>query len=101
MAARPSTKSGAATKTKARRPSRRRSASTWTSRAVTRAIEAGAAAECAWCGERVKFQARVKAEQVICNVYVAGRWDRVEHYHLACYHAAGEPHGETSSLRRP
>jgi hypothetical protein len=64
------------------------------SRAVIRAIEAGSSAECARCGERVKFQAKVKAQQVICNVYVKGRWDRVEHFHRECYDIAAEPYGE-------
>jgi hypothetical protein len=73
----------------------RRSAK-WRSRAVIRPIEAGSSAECASCGERVKFQAKIKAQQVICNVYVRGRWDRVEHYHLACYNQAGEPHGHAA-----
>ena len=63
------------------------------SRAVTRLIEAGSTVDCTQCGERVKFQARIKASQVICNVYVDGRWDRVEHYHEACYGDAGEPYG--------
>ncbi len=60
---------------------------------MTRLIEAGTEVDCARCGERVKFQARVKSLQVICNVYVRGRWDRVEHYHEQCYHEAGDPHG--------
>jgi ribosomal protein L32 len=64
-----------------------------TSRAVTRSIEAGSTVECAHCGDRVKFQAKVRAHQVICNVYTDGRWDRVEHYHDACYRDAGEPYG--------
>jgi hypothetical protein len=64
------------------------------SRAVVRAIEAGSSAECSTCGERVKFQAKIKAQQVICNVYVRGRWDRVEHFHLECYQQTGEPYGE-------
>lgn len=68
----------------------------WHSRAVVRPIEAGNSAECVRCGERVKFQAKIKAQQVICNVYIRGRWDRVEHYHLACYGAAGEPHGHAA-----
>ena len=67
------------------------------SRAVTRNIEAGSSAECAHCGERVKFQAKVKMQQVICNVYVDGQWDRVEHYHAECYAVAGEPHGEAAT----
>lgn len=66
----------------------------WKSRAVTRLIEAGSAADCAHCGERVKFRARERHRQVICNVYVDGRWDRVEHYHEPCYEAAGAPYGE-------
>jgi hypothetical protein len=67
--------------------------SRFTSRAVTRIIEAGSSVECTGCGDRVKFQAKVRALQVICNVYVDGRWDRVEHYHEACYRDAGEPYG--------
>jgi hypothetical protein len=63
------------------------------SRAVVRPIEAGSYVDCARCGERVKFQAKVRLMQVICNVYVDGRWIRVEHFHEACYTEAGEPHG--------
>ena len=65
----------------------------FTSRAVTRMIEAGSSAECVHCGERVKFQAKVRGQQVICNVYVDGSWDRVEHYHADCYTLTGEPYG--------
>lgn len=67
------------------------------SRAVVRPIEAGSYVDCAKCGDRVKFQAKVRLMQVICNVYVDGRWDRVEHYHEACYTEAGEPHGTASA----
>ena len=66
----------------------------WKSRAVTRLIEAGSMTECVHCGERVKFVARERHQQVICNVYVDGRWNRVEHFHAPCYLEAGEPHGE-------
>jgi hypothetical protein len=69
----------------------------FTSRAVTRPIEAGSATECAHCGDRVKFQARIRANQVICNVYVDGRWDRVEHYHEVCYGEVGEPYGSAAT----
>ena len=64
------------------------------SRAVSRAIEPGNSANCAHCDEQVKFVARSQARQVIANVYVEGRWDRVEHFHAACYEAAAEPHGD-------
>lgn len=70
------------------------SASTRTSRAVVRDVEAGSSVDCSHCGERVKFQAKVRNKQVICNVYLAGVWNRVEHFHQACYTEAGEPHGE-------
>jgi hypothetical protein len=70
-----------------------RTKQTWKSRAVLRSIEAGNFAECAHCGERVKFQAKVRKQQVICNVYKGGRWDRVEHFHAECYDAACEPYG--------
>jgi hypothetical protein len=62
-------------------------------RAVVRSVEAGSFIECSRCGERVKFQAKIRTQQVICNIYVDGRWDRVEHYHTECYGEAGEPHG--------
>lgn len=63
------------------------------SRAVVRLIEAGSDAVCAHCQVPVKFVARVKGRQVIANVYLEGRWDRVEHYHENCYELAGEPYG--------
>jgi hypothetical protein len=66
----------------------------WTSRAVVRFIEAGNSAICAHCGQAVQFKARVKIKQVICNVYVDGRWDRVEHFHRNCYDEAGQPYGK-------
>ncbi len=67
----------------------------WESRAVTRLIEAGSMTECEHCGDRVKFRARQRDVQVICNVYIDGVWDRVEHYHEQCYDDAGEPFGST------
>jgi hypothetical protein len=69
----------------------------WRSRAVVRPVEAGSAVECARCGERVKFQAKIKQQQVICNVYVKGVWDRVEHYHAQCYDQAGKPYGAAAA----
>ena len=64
------------------------------SRAVVRDVEAGSSVDCAVCGERVKFQAKVRNKQVICNVYTGGKWNRVEHYHAECYEVAGQPFGE-------
>jgi hypothetical protein len=69
----------------------------WTSRAVVRRVDPGSDAECACCGEPVKFRAARKALQVICNVYVDGRWDRVEHYHAKCYDRAGQPYGAAAA----
>ena len=69
----------------------------WASRAVSRPIEAGNSALCIGCGEPVKFKAKTKASQVICNVYVDGRWDRVEHFHAGCYDLAGAPYGEPAA----
>ncbi|MGH9189783.1 MAG: hypothetical protein ACRD0Q_07095 [Acidimicrobiales bacterium] len=65
----------------------------FSSRAVTRLVEAGNSAMCAECGLPVKFRARARLTQVIANVYVGGVWDRVEHYHSPCYETAGEPYG--------
>ena len=67
------------------------------SRAVVRSIEAGSAVSCQKCDERVKFQAKIRAQQVICNVYVKGVWDRVEHFHSKCYGKAGKPYGEAAA----
>ncbi len=66
----------------------------WESRAVIKLIEAGSAAECPHCLERVKFRARHRDQQVICNVYENSVWKRVEQYHLECYSDADSPHGE-------
>ena len=63
------------------------------SRAVSRLIEAGSMTNCMHCDEQVKFKARERHMQVICNVYVDGHWDRVEHFHDPCYDDAGHPHG--------
>ncbi len=82
----------AATSNTATRRSNRTSP-TRKSRAVLRDVEPGSTVECAYCDERVKFQAKVRNRQVICNVYVKGVWDRVEHFHADCYEPAGEPHG--------
>lgn len=66
-------------------------------RAVLRSVEAGSFAECVRCGERVKFQAKLRNQQVICNVYVDGRWNRVEHFHASCYQEAGHPYGQAAA----
>ena len=60
-----------------------------------RFIEAGNDAVCEQCQAPVKFVARIKGRQVIANVYIEGRWTRVEHYHETCYEEAGEPYGTT------
>lgn len=82
----------------------RRKSKNLSSRGVVREVEPGSSVECVHCGERVKFQAKMRHKQVICNVYVAKRWDRVEHFHAPCYEEAGEPYGEpdtTPPERRP
>lgn len=65
-------------------------------RAVLRSIDAGCAATCAACLQHIKFSAKVKRQQVICNVYEKGKWARIEHFHQECYVEAGNPHGEAS-----
>ena len=67
--------------------------SIFTSRAVTRLIEAGNTATCAACRLPVKFRAKSRLQQVIANVYDDGVWNRVEHYHVDCYDTAGRPYG--------
>ena len=66
----------------------------WKSRAVFRTIEAGSAVTCNKCDEHIKFRAKERARQVICNVYVKGVWDRVEHFHEDCYKKARFPYGQ-------
>lgn len=68
----------------------------FTSRAALRLIEPGSSVDCSHCDQRVKFQARVRLQQVICNVYLDGAWDRVEHFHAECYEIAGSPYDEPS-----
>lgn len=70
--------------------------STFTSRAVTRLIEAGNTATCSVCRLPVKFRAKVRLMQVIANVYDDGVWERVEHYHVDCYENGGQPYGPAS-----
>lgn len=65
------------------------------SRAVERIVEPGNSAVCSHCGSPVKFAARAQQRQVIANVYVHGKWNRVEHFHSLCYVEAGEPYGPT------
>lgn len=61
---------------------------------MLRDVEAGSIVDCAHCGQRVKFQAKIRNRQVIANVYTSGKWDRVEHFHADCYELAGKPYGE-------
>jgi hypothetical protein len=69
---------------------------TASSRSALRRVEPGNLALCAVCDEQVKFAAKITRMQVIANVYVDGRWDRVEHFHEECYEVAGSPYGEPS-----
>ena len=62
-------KATTASKTRKKPTTRKRKKPQFTSRGVTRPVEAGSAVECAFCGERVKFRAKVRQYQVICNVY--------------------------------
>lgn len=74
-----------------------------TSRAVVRYIEAGSSVTCAHCTRAVQFRARIRPQQVICNVYDDGAWIRVEHYHRDCYDEAASPYGtpDDSQPMRP
>jgi hypothetical protein len=70
------------------------------SRAVLRRVEAGSMSLCTHCDEQVKFAAKLNRMQVIANVYVDARWDRVEHFHAECYDLAGEPYGPAGESNR-
>lgn len=72
-----------------------------TSRAVTRRIEPGNLAVCAHCSQPVKFAAKLHKLQVIANVYVDGRWNRVEHFHDECYVDADRPYGDAGEGQVP
>lgn len=80
-----------ATRRKAKRATK---AKTWKSRAVLRRIEAGSSVTCTGCEDHIKFSAKDRANQVICNVYRKGVWIRVEHFHEACYAEAKYPYGK-------
>jgi hypothetical protein len=67
------------------------------SRAVLRRIEPGNMAVCSHCNQAVKFAAKLHKMQVIANVYVDGRWNRVEHFHDECYGEASSPYGDARS----
>lgn len=67
------------------------------SRAVLRRIEPGNLAVCVTCDQPVKFAAKLHKMQVIANVYVDGRWNRVEHFHDECYLGANTPYGDAGS----
>jgi hypothetical protein len=66
------------------------------SRAVVRRIEPGNLAICQHCDQPVKFAAKLHKMQVIANVYIDGRWNRVEHFHEECYGEAEAPYGDAS-----
>lgn len=64
------------------------------SRAVTRLVNPGSQVDCMHCDERIKFQAKMRHQEVICNVYEKSKWVRVDHYHSDCYKSAKEPFGK-------
>lgn len=70
-------------------------------RAVLRDVEPGSTVDCIACGEQIKFQAKTRPKQVICNVYEGDRWNRVEHFHQECYHGASDPHGPVDTTPPP
>lgn len=70
-------------------------------RAVLREVEPGSTIDCTHCGEQIRFHAKTRPKQVICNVYDGTRWDRVEHFHEACYHDAKAPHGKVDATPPP
>lgn len=72
-----------------------------TTRAVLRDVEPGSTIDCTHCGEQIRFNAKARPKQVICNVYEKKRWNRVEHFHETCYQDAHEPHGEVDTTPPP
>jgi len=88
-------KKAAAKKTSAKKAAKKAPVkkTSWTSRAALRMVEPGSQVECVVCGERVKFQAKMRHQQAICNIYEKNAWIRVDHYHYPCYKEAKEPYG--------
>ncbi len=84
----------AAPKAKAKAAPKVKKTTNWKSRAAIRLVEPGSSVDCELCGERVKFQARMRHQQVICNIYTKGVWERVDHYHAPCYDEARKPFGK-------
>lgn len=62
-------------------------------RAVVRKIDPGFDDFCVHCDTYIKWASLKKQFQVIANIYVDGKWNRVEHFHAPCYELAGSPHG--------
>ena len=87
----PKVKATKSTSTKAKRAPK---TPKFKSRAVIRIVEPGSQVDCEHCGERVKFQARMRHQQAICNIYTKNVWQRVEHFHAECYDKAGKPYGD-------
>ncbi|NNE75121.1 MAG: hypothetical protein HKN26_15755 [Acidimicrobiales bacterium] len=88
------TKKATTKKATAKKKTARAKKQVWKSRAAIRLVEPGSQVDCVVCGERVKFQARMRNQQVICNIYTKGVWERVDHYHADCYKTAKQPYGK-------
>jgi hypothetical protein len=75
------------------------------SRAVERLIIAGEEEWCCYADcdsprHLIAWRARTVSREIIANVYVDGKWNRVEHFHPACYDRAGSPYGEPKKRAR-
>lgn len=66
-------------------------------RAVELLIRPGLAVHCAQCDKAIKFEATKGSRQIVANIYKRSKWDRVEHFHPACYDDAGMPYGEADT----
>jgi hypothetical protein len=64
------------------------------SRAVRKLVDPGNNQSCKFCGEYIKFMARIQVKQIIANVYEDGKWLRIDYFHDECYDKAGQPFGE-------
>ncbi len=64
------------------------------SRAVERSVVPGSLAFCNECGQHLRFSTRARQRIVLCNVYEGESWNRIEHFHAACYVDADEPYGK-------
>lgn len=67
---------------------------TFATRVVIRSVEEKNMFYCGSCDKPIVYSKSKKPKQVIANLYEEGVWQETVTYHLDCYEAVGEPHGQ-------